>query len=149
MKLTEYSSQEITLNVQYIFQTIFTAKKVSTFINRRDSRQGRLFGKGSSFLSWDTTECAKQNLTHLFKKKKKTITVTNIHWKQADNKLVGHLLMVFLETTSQGYGIKDTGKGFFCPWILPSLNELQPSNHHNHSFEGLFAIRHTHNSWET
>ena len=34
MKLTEYSSQEITLNVQYIFQTIFTAKKVSTFINR-------------------------------------------------------------------------------------------------------------------
>ena len=86
MKLTEYSSQEITLNVQYIFQTIFTAKKVSTFINRErsgviryghflyrisyisclfiwacpsdsvtvpqgDSRQGRLFGKGSSFRS--------------------------------------------------------------------------------------------------
>ena len=34
MKLTEYSSQEITLNVHYIFQTIFTAKNVSTFINR-------------------------------------------------------------------------------------------------------------------
>ena len=86
MKLTEFSSQEITPNVQYIFQTIFTAKRVSTFINRErcgviryghflyrisyisclfiwarpsdsaavpqgDSRQGRLFGKGSAFRS--------------------------------------------------------------------------------------------------
>ena len=43
-----------------------------------------------------------------------------MHGQQADNKLVGHLPMVFLETTSQGYGIKDTGKR-----ILLSLDPSQ------------------------
>ena len=84
MKLTEYSSQEITLNVQYIFQTIFTAKKVSTFINRGDSRRfetGALIREREliSFLRYNRMRKTKLNTFIKKKQKKTTTTVTNIH----------------------------------------------------------------------